>query len=568
MRQLMRTVLVGALALGPVVVSAQTVNVSLPEGHEFTNPDRQVFALSPDGTRVAYIAKATLFVKGVSDAKPVSVPGPLAGRGKANPVFSPDGQSILYWAQDGAQLERVPVSGGAPVTIAKADMPFGMSWGAGDQIVYGQGAKGIMRVSAKGGTPETIVTLKAGELAHGPQLLPGGDAVLFTLGRDAGKWDEAQIVVQSLKSGDRKTIVPAGRDARYVSSGHVVYALGGKLMAIQFDVKTLATSGQTIPVAEGVLMADATGTAQFDVSTSGALAYVSNKAVPVQLGLAGLDGTRKMLGNVPAGTTAPRVSQNGQQVTFAAAGNIYVADMSNVAGAKRVITNGTFPLFSPDGQWLVFGSLGTKRDNGIEEVFLQRADGSGEAELLVKPGRAPESWPAGDQGFSFITHRGGANNYDLWTYSVKDKEVTPLAVVDVSAQLSSVFSPDKKWVAYQSSELGGWQVFVTAFPTTTGAPKFQVTKSGGRIPMWAPDGQHLMYENDGHMYSVPVQLAARPTFGTPVELPVSGFIQPLLRRNYDLMPDGKSFIMLFRPGPEIAVVSNWMSQLKQVARAN
>jgi Tol biopolymer transport system component len=569
MRRLTSAVLFGAVAAGivAVTISAQALHVALPEGHEFTNPDRQVFALSPDGTRLVYIAKATLFVKGISDAQPVSIPGPLAGRGKSNPVFSPDGQSVLYWAQDGAVLERVPVTGGTPVTIAKADQPFGMSWAADDQILVGQGAKGIMRVSAKGGNPQTIVTMKAGELAHGPQMLPGGDAVLFTLGKESAKWDEAQIVVQSLKSGERKTVIPAGRDARYLSSGHLVYALGGRIRAVQFDVKSLASTGQTLSVADGVQMAGATGTAQFSVSASGSLAYVSASVVPVQLGLVGLDGTRKMLGEVPQGTSAPRVSPNSQQVTFAAGGDIYVAELSNLAGARRVISNGTFPLFSPDGQWLAFGSLGTKRDGGMEELFMQRADGSGQAELLVKPGRAPESWPAGDLGFSFISHRGTANNYDLWTYSVKDKEVTPMAVVDVSAQLSSQFSPDLHWFAYMSSEVGDWQVFVQPVPNPM-AVKYQLTKQGGRFPMWSADGRQLFYENDGRMFSAPFQAGAQPTIGKPVELAVRGFIQPLIRRNYDMMPDRKSFLMLFRPGPQIEVVSNWTAQLKQLALAN
>ena len=244
-----------------------------------------------------------------------------------------------------------------------------------------------------------------------------------------------------------------------------------------------------------------------------------------------------------------------------------MAELSNLAGARRVIANGTFPLFSPDGQWLAFGSLGTKRDGGIEELFRQRADGSGQAELLVKPGRAPEHWPAGDQGFSFITHRGTANNYDLWTYSVKDKEVTPLAVVDVSAQLSSQFSPDMRWVAYMSSEAGDWQLFAQPVPNPTGV-KYQLTTEGGRFPMWSTDGRQLIYEHDGRMFSAPFQAGTQPKIGKPVELPVGGFIQPLIRRNYDMTPDGKSFLMLFRPGPQIEVVSNWTAQLKQLARSN
>src|SRR3954462_8102751 len=119
--------------------AAQTVSVSLPEGHEFTNPDRQPFWLSPDGTRIAYLARATLFIKAVSGGEPTLVQGPLQGRGKTNPIFSPDGQTILYWAQDDAVLQRVPVRGGTPVTVAKVDNPFGLSWGGDGQVLIGAG---------------------------------------------------------------------------------------------------------------------------------------------------------------------------------------------------------------------------------------------------------------------------------------------------------------------------------------------------------------------------------------------------------------------------------------------
>jgi len=337
-------------------------------------------------------------------------------------------------------------------------------------------------------------------------------------------------------------------------------------MAARFDAKTLQIVGQATAIAEGVQTATVTGTAQFSLAANGSLVYVPARSVPVQLGLVGLDGARKILGPVPEGTSAPRVSPDGRQVTFAAAGDIYVADLSNLAGARRVISGGTFPLFSPDGQWLAFGSLGTKRDSGIEEIFMQHADGSGQAELLVKPGRAPEHWPAGDQGFSFITHRGKANDYDLWSYSIKEKEVTPLVVVNESAQLSSRFSPDMHWFAYMSSESGDWQVYVQPYPTS--GAKYQVTREGGRLPMWSADGRQLFYEHDGRMFAVPVQSTMQPIFGTPVALPVTGFIQPLIRRNYDMTPDGKQFVMLFRPGPEIEVVSNWLDELQQRVKAN
>ncbi len=492
------------------------------------------------------------------------VQGPLQGRGKSNPVFSPDGRSLLYWAADDSVLQRVPAAGGTPVTLARVDMPLGLSWGADDRILVGQGAKGVLAVAASGGAPATVITMRAGESAHGPQMLPGGDRVLFTLAEGTpANWDQARVVVQSIASGQR-TVVAPGRDARFVASGQLLYVSGTTLMAAGFDTATGKLTTAPAAVAEGVQTARATGAAQFSVAANGALAYVGNAVPPIRLASVGFDGTRIILGDVPQGSAAPRFSADGRRVTFAAAGDIYVADLNNVSGARKVIANGTFPLFSPDGQWLAFGSLGTAREHGEEVLFLQRADGSGEAEVIAKPARAPEHWPAGDQGFTFITHRGGANNYDLWVYSVARKEVEPLVVINETAQLSSAFSPDRQWVAYMSSESGDWQVYVQPYPFT--GRTYQVTTTGGRSPMWVGQNR-IIFDSDGEMRSVSVQLGTTPVFGTPVPLPVTGYIQPLLRRNWDLSPDATRLLMLFRPGPRIELLTAWQDKLpRQSAR--
>jgi serine/threonine-protein kinase len=152
-------------------------------------------------------------------------------------------------------VKKIAVSGGAAVTICpvdKASRVQGMTWDAGG-IVFGW-AKGIMRVSANGGQPEVLVSAKDGELVYGPQVLPGGEWVLFTVATAAttDAWDKAQIVVQSLKSSERKTLVSGGSDGRYLPTGHLVYALGGVLFAVPFDLPRLAVTGGPVSIVEGV----------------------------------------------------------------------------------------------------------------------------------------------------------------------------------------------------------------------------------------------------------------------------------------------------------------------------
>jgi len=186
---------------------------TLPDGQRFTTANRQFIAISPDGTQMVYVSNAGLNLKSMSGLESRVISGTENSSGLANPVFSPDGRSIAFWTLGDRTLKRIAVAGGAPVTICQTEnFLFGMSWD-GSGIVFGQGSKGIMRVSANGGKPEVLAGVKDSELAHGPQILPDAEHVLFTLatGTSRDRWDKAQIVVQSLKSGERKTLVGRGK---------------------------------------------------------------------------------------------------------------------------------------------------------------------------------------------------------------------------------------------------------------------------------------------------------------------------------------------------------------------
>ena len=562
----MRRFLTAMLAVvAAVQLPAQSRSFNLPEGHDFTSPDRLPFSLSADGSRLVYAARAVVFVKNVNGGEPVAVRGPMEGRGKSSPIFSPDGQSIVYWTQDDSVLERAPVAGGKPVRLARVDQPIGLSWGADGQILAGQGAKGIVRVPASGGTADPVVKLVAGETAIAPQMLPYGDHVLFSLGQ--GTPTVWSVVAQSIKTGQRTTIV-SGSNARYLPSGALVYVNGTSVMGVRFDAATLKTSGQPFIVAERVAVTQNTGAARVSVSPNGVLVLAASQAAPVRMALVGLDGTRTVLGEVLPDAFGPRLSRDGKQVAFASAAggsrDIYVADLANVSAPRRVISNGNSPVFSPDGQWIAFGSAGTSRENGEEALFIQRADGSGEARLIVKPGRAPEDWIEGDQGFTFNTHRGGANNYDAWAYSVTRKEVEPMAVIEESAQLSGAFSPDRKWHTYTSNESGDWQIYVQPYPKT--GDKYPVTKNGGGSSTWLPDGR-LVFEHDGSIATVSLKPGAQPEFTEPEMHPISGFVQQGLRRAWDVTPDGR-LLMLFRDGPRLEVVANVMNLMRPQAQAS
>jgi Tol biopolymer transport system component len=202
-----------------------------------------------------------------------------------------------------------------------------------------------------------------------------------------------------------------------------------------------------------------------------------------------------------------------------------------------------YPIWSADGLRLLFISI----RNGQPAIYSQPLDGSSAAERLTETARAPESYSAVNQMLSYITlnTEGGSADYDIWTYSFRDKKAAPLIVVKNSAQHSSRFSPDGKWIAYVSDESGRLELYVQPYPLT--GSKFQITKNGGGHPLWSPDGKELYFDNASRMFRVAIQTAPKFSAGEPVQTPINGFIQGPgnYRRQYDITPDGKEFVMIF-----------------------
>jgi eukaryotic-like serine/threonine-protein kinase len=244
-----------------------------------------VVALSPDGTRLVYTANQRLYLRLLDQLEPTPIRGTEVAldpeRAARSPFFSPDGRWIGFW-QD-AQLKKVSITGGAPIVLCPAEFPLGVSWTSDNTILYGHndlvgtGAAGIWRVSGEAGKPEHVVKVEASQTTYGPHLLPGGRVILFTLMARRNDRDTAQIVVESLDSGKRDVVVERGADARYVPTGHLVYALDGTLLAVPFDVTRLAVTGEAVPLVEDV--AQPVFTAQFAISNQGALVYVPSDVI-------------------------------------------------------------------------------------------------------------------------------------------------------------------------------------------------------------------------------------------------------------------------------------------------
>jgi serine/threonine-protein kinase len=548
-------------------------SVSLPTEQDFTRAGRQIIAISHDGNNVVYVANNQLYLKAIGEMEAKPILG--SNQDVSAPTFSPDGQWIAFTAVAERKLKKIPLAGGASVTLAEMENPFGINWSADDQIFVGQRA-GIVRLRGGGGKPETVVAAKDGETFDSPQLLPDGH-LLFTLRpKSAGSnWDESQIVIQDLKSGDRKVVVEAGSDARYLSTGHLVYAVGATVFAVPFDVKKLQVTGGPVPILDGVRRtnAETTAAAFLAASDNGTLAFVPGGTDRQRqaLVLVNRDGAKKALPIPASSYDTPRVSPDGKHVSVGIQDsnefNLWVYDLDSNTSIRRLTFGGKNQAaeWTPDGKRLVFRS-----DRDGEGLYWQSADGSGTAERLstAEKGQyhAPLAWTPDKKKVIFYLNR-TTNSGEFWALS-PDGDRKPTQFVATPANVHRLnFSPDGRWMAYGSNEENRYEVYVQPFPPT--GAKYKITKTGGDSPLWTPDGRQLIFESNRRLAFVDVQTQSGFTFSEPKSLPID--VVNTQGRPYDITPDGKQFLVMQRPRdvePEkvklqINMVLNWFEELKQ-----
>ena len=322
-----------------------------------------------------------------------------------SPVFSPDGQWIVFFSFRDSTLKKIAMTGGAPLPICKSDPPFGLTWDR-DWIVFAdQGTKGILRVSSNGGEPEVLAPVQAGEVFAAPQMLNEGSDLLFTVatGQGSDRWDLAQIVVQSVGSSERKVILRGGSEGQDVRTGHLVYTVGRTLLASPFDIKALeleAVRSRSLRAYRRFSRHCPSPMSSFAFSAGGTFAYIPLTGQALQtVALASRDGKLQRLDLPAQGYSFPRVSPDGQQLAIQTDDGretfISIYDLKGAGPARRLTFGGrnSFPLWTPDGRRITFQS----NREGDRGIFWQLADGTGPAERLTKPDSLlaelrPEAW--------------------------------------------------------------------------------------------------------------------------------------------------------------------------------
>jgi Tol biopolymer transport system component/predicted Ser/Thr protein kinase len=546
-------------------------------------------AISPDGTRLAFVARSPGGKEQLA-TRPLDQPDAtlLSGtENAADPFFSPNGQWIGFFA-DG-KMKKISVQGGPAVTLCDAPSARGASWGEDGFIVVTRflgPAGGLSRVPEAGGTPQSITkTGDTGDSTHRwPQILPGGQAVLFTGNTSLADYDNASVEAVSLKTGQKKVVQRGAYFSRYLPSGHLVYLHQGALFAVGFDLDRLEVRGTPVPVLEDVAANANVGGGQYDVARNGTLVYLSGKSSSAHWPVAWLDSTGKMqpLLAAPGQYYTPRFSPDGKRLALAVgpsgSGDIQVYDLQRDTMTSLTFTQkNAFPVWTPDGTHIAF-QFGSPTGHFIRWI---RADGAGEAQpLLESKGSVSPHWFSADGKRLAFTEVASDTGADVWTLplDLSDPEhpkpgKPELFLRTPFNEYEPAFSPDGRWIAYTSQESGRAEVYVRPFPG--GRPgKWQISTGSGRFPLWSRNGRELFYEGPDSRIMVSTYTPKADSFAAdkPRAWSDAQTLRPApVLWSMDLAPDGKRFAVFPRPDAtgehkgsvHVTVLLNFFDELRR-----
>lgn len=454
--------------------------------------------------------------------------------GAYDAFWSPESDSIGFFAGD--KLKRISVDSGVIRTVADGINGWGGTWGSDDSILFTSATSGpLYGVSAAGGQPEPVTRLDSppAESHDYPFFLPGGRGFLFL----ARGGEENGIYMGSLDS-DETPIVVKGSGNPSFSSNHLLFPQGTSLMVQPFDPSNLKLTGDPYPIAEQV--SSWLRKSIYSVSETGTLVYRS-----------GSDSNRMIwrdragthLGTVgePGGFSQIALSPDETRVAVEADGDIWVLEMASGALTRFTLEPSSEgdAVWSPDGRQLIYQSEGSNLAN-----LYRKSLGGGEGERLFESTEAqyPEDWSSDWRYVVYVS--GGARA--VYFLDLTAMEPKPTLLSESTFQKDEYhFSPDGKWIAYNSNESGRVEVYVASFPDLR--PKRQVSNGGGCQPLWRGDGRELFYlQLDGKLMSVEIETTSGLEPTVPKQLFQTSISPNPLWNQYSVSKDGKRFLVLER----------------------
>ena len=524
-------------------------------------------AISGNGSRIAFVTSDSggtrIEVRDLDrlDARPVR-----GTSGATSVAISPDGSSVAYIID--AQLWITDVRAGSPRVIVSrgAKAPY---WGDDGRIYFcapsvGDGVGGMFRIAASGGKIDTLLT-QAGKTFVDAVPSPSGDAVLVRTNSERGiGWlDVGTHSVRHLVDGTM---------ARFVDAGHIVFrSQDGVLMATAVDADKGAVREKPVALTDEESAESALVASEFVVARNGSLVYVAGGGAETDFAWVSRDGRILAVIDSSSGLTTrgafPAISPDGRRVAYSADG-INVYDFAQRTGMRLTGDNsrapGNYPAWTADGKSVSYFATGDDRSDSMSALYLKRADGGAPARMIARIDRSisESTWSPDGKWVLFRTYsnqRGAGDIFSL-RFGV-DSAAKPLIATE-AAEFQPTISPDGRWLAYVTNRSGRQEIVVVPFPDVQGAT-WPISSDGGSEPRWARSGHELFYRNArGDMVSVPIVPGSTFAVGAPKRLfSAVQFRAHLGHAQYDVSPDGQRFLMSAsargRQKPRLVLVKNF-----------
>ncbi len=515
-RMLSVSTIVLALALAATLAAWLLRRPADPPGlrvAEITTPrtsDLSSFALSPDGRRLAFVAdhdgQSMLWVRELNSAEARALPGTERAR---RPFWSPDSRSIGFFRD--SELKRVDARGGSTQTVTYLLAGISAAWGPDGTILFSSTASPVLRrVDAAGGRVEEATAPIAASTGHRhPQVLPGGRRFLFFVG---GPDPVRGVYLGSLGSSQVTRLVPSDTQGAYVAPGWLVFIRQGTLWAQRFDLARGTINGEPIVVADSVAFESIDGTGAFSTSDAGVIAYRAGR--PSVTRLSWFDRSGNALGTLGAaeqmGLTNFELSPDGGRVAVERSlqneTDLWLLDSARQTRFTHAADGRLMrlPLWSPDGRRIAFESV----RSGAIALSVKPSSGDGAEEVLFESPevKIPCDWSRDGKLLMYYVPN-PASGTDLWVLPQETK--IPIEFLKTPAnELWGQFSPDGRWIAYQSNETGRYEIYVRPFSSRDGGA-IPISTAGGVYPRWSRNGTELYYiAPDATMMAVPTRATA------------------------------------------------------------
>ena len=500
-----------ALTLRPTAPTPEPVRFTIRTQSGEPLGQAAPLAISPDGRQVVYGAGASGTRLFLHDLEGFEARVLEDSENARTPFFSADGAQVGFTTVAGS-LQALPVTAGVATSLGGVDVvEYGASWDVDGTLVLSSSWGRPLRILRPGGSEGvdlTRVDSEAGEGSHlWPQILPGGQYALFTIWTGA-PWDEARIAAVDLETGDHHVVWSGGAFGRHVASGHLLFWRANALWAASFDATTVTVTGEPVRVIDGVRLNNGSGAAHFAVSETGTLVYVTGRQDSfAESYITDRSGQELLRLDRDTAVGSPAFSPDGRRIALTVFNqgtyDVGVFDLER-AFLTRIVSgrDNLRASWSPDGQRVTYLS----NADGDYNYYSIPSDGSGSPDPLF-----PESnleccfeaeWsPDGEH----LVYTSAATGLDVW---IQSQGQAPAPLIDGPGnEAFAVFSPNGRFLAYQSDQSDRNEIFVVPFPAVE-SRRAQVSEAGGRRPRWSQDGNEILYLTDEGVMRAPVSYPA------------------------------------------------------------